>query len=459
MTLSADLQTLYQQRRAHLAAAMRALSPAGGVAIIPTAPEVMRNRDSDYPYRHDSYFYYLTGFTEPESTLVLLATPDQTRSVLLCREKNVEREIWDGFRLGPAAAPESLGVDVAHAITDIDTELPKLLANCAALFYATASHSALDAQVRCWMDAIRAQNRAGVSAPRAAFDVNALLDEMRLFKDAHEIALMRQAADISAAAHSRAMQATRAGKFEYEIEAELLHEFHRSGSPFPAYGSIVAGGANACVLHYRANDAQLRDGDLLLIDAGCEWGGYASDITRTFPVNGRFSAAQRELYEIVLAAQAAALDCVKPGAHWNDAHDAAVRVLAQGLLDTGLCQGSLDGVLESGDYKKFYMHRTGHWLGMDVHDVGEYREVASTANEKPWRVLQPGMVLTVEPGLYVRPGDGVPERYWNIGIRIEDDVLVTEHGHEVLSKNAPKTVADIEALMNVSAANKSSAAK
>lgn len=432
---------IYRQRRERLAQAMRARSPAGGVAVVPTAPEVMRNRDSDYPYRHDSYFYYLTGFAEPEAVLLLVVDAHSARSVLFCREKHAERELWDGARLGTQEAPARLGVDEAYAIDRLDEEAPKYLANAAALFYATASQADLDAQIRRWITSVRAQSRDGVCAPEASFDLHALLDELRLLKDSHEISLMRHAAHISAQAHIRAMQVTRPGLREYEVEAELLYEFRRRGACAPAYGSIVASGANACVLHYRSNNSVLQDGDLLLIDAGAEFGSYASDITRTFPVNGRFSSAQRELYDIVLAAQAAALRETHPGSSWTAPHDAAVKVLAQGLVDIGLCQGSVDDVIASGDFKRFYMHRTGHWLGMDVHDVGHYRPGGV------WRALQPGMVLTVEPGLYVRPGPDVPERYWNIGIRIEDDVLVTETGYEVLSHEVPKHVSDIEALM------------
>ena len=311
--------------------------------------------------------------------------------------------------------------------------------------------SQIDQQVQSWLQAVRSQARAGTTAPAAAYDVTVLLNEMRLIKDASEIAIMRRAAEISAAAHSRSMRASRAGLHEYEIEAELLHEFRRHGSQFPAYTSIVAAGANACVLHYRAGDAVLKDGDLVLIDAGCELDGYASDITRTYPVNGKFSGPQKDLYEIVLEAQYAALTEVRPGKRFTDGHDAAVRVLAQGMLDTGLLDkskvGSLDDVIEKGDYRQFYMHRTGHWLGMDVHDVGDYRDAAPVGNERPWRTLEPGMVLTVEPGIYVRPAEGVPEQFWHIGIRIEDDAHVTPEGCEILSQAAPKTVAEIEATM------------
>jgi Xaa-Pro aminopeptidase len=301
------------------------------------------------------------------------------------------------------------------------------------------------------LNAVRAQVRAGVTAPNAAFDIRTILNEMRLVKDADEIAIMQRAADITSEAHARAMRISKPGLREYHLEAELLHEFRRNGSQFPAYGSIVAAGANACVLHYRAGDAELRDGDLVLIDAGCELDSYASDITRTFPVNGKFSGPQKTLYEIVLASQQAAIDATGPGKLFTDGHDAALKVLAQGMLDTGLLDkdkvGSLDDVIANGNYRQFYMHRTGHWLGMDVHDVGDYRDPAVTATEKPWRKLVPGMVLTIEPGMYVRPAAGVPEQFWNIGIRIEDDALVTENGCDILTRNAPKTVAEIEAVM------------
>lgn len=438
----------YANRRARVLAQMHA--QGGGVAIIPTAPEVMRNADADYPYRHDSYFYYLTGFTEPEATLVLVAG-ETDRAILFCREKNEEREIWDGYRYGPEAAREAFGFDAAHPIARIDDELPKLMANAPALFYALGSSSRLDEQVKGWLNAVRAQVRAGVTAPNAAIDVRVILNEMRLVKDGHEIAIMQRAADITADAHARAMRSSRAGLREYHLEAELLHEFRRNGSQFPAYGSIVAAGPNACVLHYRAGDAELRDGELVLIDAGCELDSYASDITRTFPVNGRFSGPQKTLYEIVLDAQYAAIAATRPGARFTDGHDAALKVLAQGMLDTGLLDknkvGSLDDVIANGSYRQFYMHRTGHWLGMDVHDVGDYRDPAPAGAEKPWRTLAPGMVLTIEPGMYVRPAEGVPEQFWHIGIRIEDDALVTSEGCHILTHKAPKTVAEIEAVM------------
>lgn len=437
----------YSNRRAKLIAQMHA--KGGGVAIIPTSAEVMRNSDADYPYRHDSYFYYLSGFTEPEAVIVLIAGKTN-QSILFCRDKNLEREIWDGYRYGPEAAREKFGFDTAFAIDALDTEIPKLIADAPALFYALGSNPKLDAQVQHWLNTVRGQARAGVTAPSAAHDVQVLLNEMRLIKDADEIAVMKRAAAISSEAHARAMRMSRPGVREYQLEAELLHEFRKNGAQFPAYTSIVATGSNACVLHYRAGDAVLQNGDLVLIDAGCELDSYASDITRTYPANGVFTGPQRTLYEIVLAAQAAAIAEIKPGKRFTDGHDAAVRVLTQGMLDTGLLNknkvGTVDDAIANGDFRQFYMHRTGHWIGMDVHDVGDYRDPAPAGAEKPWRTLQPGMALTVEPGIYVRPADGVPEQFWHIGIRIEDDAVVTPDGCDIIT-GAPKTVAEIEATM------------
>ena len=413
-----------------------------GVAIIPTAPEAIRNRDSHYPFRFDSYFYYLTGFKEPEAVLFVVAGKSP-KTILFCRDKDIEREIWDGFRYGPAAAMQTFGFDEAYSIQQLDEIAPKLLANQTQLFYSLGADAAWDSKVSTWLNHLRTQARTGVGAPNQVVDVRKLLDEMRLIKSPFEIDLMHRSANIAAAAHQRAMQFTKPGMMEYEVEAEFLHEFYRRGSQSPAYTSIVAGGANACTLHYNANNAQLRDGDLLLIDAGCELDGYASDITRTFPVNGKFSPAQKDLYTLVLAAQVAAIEKVAPGQHWNAPHEAALRVLAEGFVDLGLCSGTVDAVIESGSYRQFYMHRTGHWLGLDVHDAGEYKTGAGE-----WRQLEPGMALTVEPGCYVRPADNVPEEFWNIGIRIEDDVVVTATGCEILTKAAPKTISEIEDLMH-----------
>jgi len=428
----------FQQRRLALLASMNAAG--GGVAVVPTAPERIRNRDTHFPYRSDSYFHYLSGFPEPEAALVLIAG-DPPQSILFCREKDVEKEIWDGFRHGPDGAREVFGCDAAYPIGEFDGRLAELLADQPALWYSLGHDAAWDARIASALNAVRAQTRAGKRAPAMIHDVRAALDEMRLIKDPHEIALMRKAAVIAGAAHRRAMQFTAPGRNEYAVEAEFLHEFRRQGSQFPAYSPIVAGGANACILHYVSNDQPLKDGDLLLIDAGCEVDGYASDITRTFPVNGKFSGPQADVYDLVLDAQAAAIAAIKPGAGFLAPHDAAVRILAQGMLDLKLLEGSLDGVIESEAYKRFYMHRTGHWLGLDVHDAGEYR-----AGEV-WRSLAPGMALTVEPGCYIRPAADVPAAFHNIGVRIEDDALVTTDGCEILTADTPKTIAAIEELM------------
>jgi Xaa-Pro aminopeptidase len=437
----------FAARRARLAEVME----PGAVAVLLTAPEVARNSDSDYPYRHDSYFYYLTGFTEPESAMALVAADGgkPARAILFCREKNLEREIWDGYRHGPAGAREAFGFDEAYPIDELDAQMARILADAPALYYALGHDTALDSRVADWLKAVRAQARAGVTAPSTAHDLLVPLDEMRLLKDQSEQATMLRAAEISGRAHARAMRGSKPGMYEYEIEAELLYEFRRNGAQYPAYTPIVAAGANACVLHYNTNNAQTRDGDLVLIDAGCELDSYASDITRTYPVNGKFSEPQKTLYDLVLVAQAAALATVVPGRPYSDIHDAATRVLVEGMLDLGLLDkskyGSVDNVIAERAHQQFYMHGTGHWLGLDVHDVGAYRDTALEG--KPSRRLMPGMALTVEPGIYVRPAPGVPEQYWNIGIRIEDDVIVTERGGRVLSGAAPKLVAEIEKLM------------
>ncbi len=426
---------VYRARRARVLAEMGA-----GVLVLATAPEVARNRDTHYPYRYDSHFWWLTGFAEPDAVVVLLAG-DAPRQILFCREKNAEREVWDGFRHGPEAARTRFAFDETFAIDRLDDELPKLLENQATLHYAIGHDPAWDARVLGWLNATRAKARAGIRAPGTLLDARALLDEMRLIKDADELACMRRAADISARAHLRAMRACRPGMGEWEIEAELLYQMRKEGCQAPAYPPIVAGGANACVLHYVANDQRLNAGDLLLIDAGGEYDGYAADITRTWPVSGRFTPAQKDVYEIVLAAQAAAIDAVRPGASWHAPHEAALRVLTQGMVDLKLLTGEPDGLIEQEAYKRFYMHRTGHWLGLDVHDAGEYKLNGE------WRLLRPGMTLTVEPGCYIRAADDVPMELWNIGIRIEDDVRVTDTGAEVLTTLAPKSVAALEEAM------------
>ncbi|HUL97210.1 MAG TPA: Xaa-Pro aminopeptidase [Usitatibacter sp.] len=423
---------VFRKRRAQLAQAL-----GSGVVVVPTAPERSRNADSHYDYRWDSGFYYLTGFREPEAVLVMVLGA-KPRSILFCREKNMEREIWDGFRFGPELAREHFAFDEAYPYDELDARMPEYIADQDALHTPVGSDAAWDQRVAGWLNAVRAKVRTGVTAPEGIHDVRATVNDMRLFKDEHELAVMRRAAEISSGAHARAMRTAAPGMREYEVEAELLHEFYRNGARSPAYGSIVAAGSNACVLHYRENSAELRKGDLLLIDAGCELDSYASDITRTFPVNGRFSAVQRDVYELVLASQEAAIKAVKPGADFIDYHDAATRVLVRGLIDFKLCKGSVDSVLEDNSYKQFYMHRTGHWLGLDVHDAGDYMQKGK------WRKLKPGMVLTVEPGLYIRPAPNVPRPFWNIGVRIEDDVLVTSKGREILSADCPKSVKHVE---------------
>ena len=429
----------FKARRQKLIASM-----TEGIAIIFTAPEVIRNRDSHYAYRFDSYFYYLTGFKEPESVVVLVAGTE-SKSILFCRDKDMEREIWDGFRYGPNDARDTFGFDEAYSINELDVVVLKLLANQPKLYFSLGESVVNDAKVTGWLNALRTQARNGIGAPDEIGDIRHLVDEMRLYKSPYEVDLMRRSANIAASAHNRAMQFAKPDMMEYEVEAEFLHEFYRHGAQSPAYTSIVAGGANACTLHYNANNSKLNNGELLLIDAGCELDGYASDITRTFPVNGKFSAAQKEIYELVLAAQYAAIRQVHISSYWNAPHEAALDVLVQGFIDLKLCKGSKDTVLETGTYRKFYMHRTGHWLGLDVHDAGDYKD-----KQANWRMLEANMTLTVEPGCYIRPADNVPKHFWNIGVRIEDDVLVTQQGCEVLTSTAVKSVADIEALMQSS---------
>lgn len=460
--------SVYLSRRARVAAALG----ANAIAIVPTAPVQPRNRDCDFPYRHDSYFYYLSGFTEPEAWLVLQTDAAGTlRTTLFCQPKDLEREIWDGYRLGPDAAPAALGVDDAYPTDELDTRLPQLMENTRLLSYPFATHPGLAARVEGWLEKVRARVRYGVVFPSSLRDACAVLDEMRLIKDAHEISLIRRACAISAQAHVRAMQTTarmlRAGEDvrEYHIEAELLHTFRSQGAQGPAYGNIVAAGGNACVLHYQAGNAPIRDGEMVLIDAGCELDGYASDITRSYPANGRFTPAQRAVYDLVLAAEEAAIAHTKPGVRHNDIHDVTVRVISQGLLDLGLLDknkyGSVDDVIASRAYFRFYMHRAGHWMGMDVHDCGSYVEpgeigqtstrqdalTGETIINRPSRILRPGMVFTIEPGIYIRPADDVPVAFWNIGIRIEDDVVVTENGCEILTRDVPVAADAIEALM------------
>ncbi|MBL8510230.1 MAG: aminopeptidase P N-terminal domain-containing protein [Betaproteobacteria bacterium] len=424
----------HAKRRATLAKTLKE-----GLVLIPTSPEYARNADAHYDFRWDSHFYYLTGFREPEAVLAIVLGK-KPRHILFCRDKNLEREIWDGYRFGPAFAKETFLFDEAYSINELDRLVPDLMSNCQALHTPVAANPDWDRRVAGWLNDVRAKVRTGITAPVEVQDIRATVSQMRLIKDSVEIDLMARAGKISSDAHARAMRIAKPGMFEYQIEAELLHQFVSHGARQPAYGSIVAGGGNACVLHYRENTAQLNPGDLLLIDAGCELESYAADITRTFPVGGKFSAAQRDVYEVVLAAQLACIKAVKPGAAFHKYHDVAVRVLAQGLIDLKLCKGSLDTVIEKETYKQFYMHRAGHWLGLDVHDAGNYMKNGKSVP------LEAGMVLTVEPGLYIRPAENVPKAFWDIGIRIEDDILVTAKGNRNLTETCPKSIKDIEAL-------------
>ncbi|MCS5566289.1 MAG: Xaa-Pro aminopeptidase [Methylococcales bacterium] len=415
---------------------------AGNIAVIASAPVSQRNRDVEYPYRQDSDFYYLTGFEESGALAVFVPGRRPAEYILFCREMDETMALWIGRNAGLKGAREEFGADDAFPIDDVDDILPGLMENRDKVFYPMGRDNHLDQQLLDYVRQLRDQVRSGVSAPMEFVSLEHLLHEMRLYKSPAEQNLMRKAAQVSAKAHVRAMQATRPGLYEYQVEAELMHEFTSNGMRFPAYPSIVAGGNNACVLHYTENRDPLQEGSLLLIDAGAEHQNYAADITRTFPISGRFSEAQRALYQLVLDAQLAAIEQVRPGSHWNDPHDAAIRVLTRGLIELGLLQGRLASLIKDESYKKFYMHRTGHWLGMDVHDVGDYKV------DGKWRLLEPGMVLTVEPGLYVAADcKDVDQKWRGIGIRIEDDVLVTQGGCEVLSANVPKTVSEIEQLM------------
>jgi Xaa-Pro aminopeptidase len=419
---------------------IRMMGP-GAVAIVPSAAVRYRNRDAEYPYRQDSDFHYLTGFPEPEAVAVLVPERKQGPYVLFCRESDPQAEIWHGRRAGQRGAVEEYGADDSFPIDDIDDILPGLLEKAERVFYTMGTNWEFDRRLLGWVNRIRQRARGGARPPGEFVSLEHLLHDMRLYKSRAELTAMREAARISAAAHRRAMRVCCPGMTEFQIEAELLHEF-RAGGAVPAYHSIVGGGANGCILHYTENSAELQEGDLLLIDAGAEYDCYAADITRTFPINGRFTKPQRALYEVVLEAQRAAIEEVRPGKHWNEPHQAAVRVLTEGLVELGLLKGKPKKLIEQEEYRRFYMHRTGHWLGMDVHDVGDYKVGGE------WRVLEPGMVMTIEPGLYIGDGvKGVPKKWWGLGIRIEDDVLVSAEGPEVLTAAAPKEIDEIEALM------------
>ena len=414
------------------------------IAILPAATEKIRNRDVSFRYRPDSDFYYLTGFAEPEAVLTLIPGRAQGEFILFCRERDPEKETWHGARAGLEGARQDYNAQDAYPFADMDDILPGLLENRGRIYYTMGNDAAFDQRVLGWVNQVRGKVRSGVHAPEEFISLNHILHDMRLYKSRGEVSKMRKAAAISADAHVRAMQACRPGMMEYQIEAELLHEFMCQGAHSAAYPCIVGSGANSCVLHYSDNTREMREGDILLIDAGAEYDCYASDVTRTFPVNGRFSGRQRAVYELVLAAQLAAIDAVRPGNHWNEPHKAVIDVFTEGLIALGILQGDSETLKQEEAYKRYFMHKTGHWLGMDVHDVGDYKI------GEEWRLLEPGMALTIEPGLYFTPQKGLAEEWWNIGVRIEDDVLVTKTGHEVLSKDAPKTIAEIEAVMTAS---------
>ncbi|MEH6551845.1 MAG: Xaa-Pro aminopeptidase [Pseudomonadales bacterium] len=428
----------FSRRRHDLMASMEPDS----IAIIPSAPTSRRNGDADYAYRQDSDFYYLSGFAEPSAVLVLLPGREHGETILFCREKDLTRELWDGRIVGPDNAVAEFGADDAFPIGDIDEILPGLIEGRGRVYYAMGRQPDFDSQLMEWINQIRAKARSGAHPPGEFVDLDHLLHELRLIKSAAELKVMRKAGAISAAAHIRAMQICKPGLREYQLEAELQHEFFRNGSRSPAYTSIVGAGDNACILHYIDNVAQISDGDLVLIDAGCELDHYAADITRTFPANGKFSQPQRQLYELVLKAQESAIECIRAGIPWNLPHEKSVEVITSGLVELGLLEGDVEQLIEAEAYKEFYMHRVGHWLGMDVHDVGDYKI------GDDWRELEVGMVMTVEPGIYVSPAnDRVAARWRGIGIRIEDDVIVTRDGCEVMTNAAPKTVEAIEQLM------------
>jgi len=417
----------------------------GAIAILPAAQPRLRSRDVLYPYRQDSDFYYLTGFAEPDAVVVLVPGRPEGEYLLFCRERDREKETWDGTRVGPENAVAHYGADVAYPVGAVEEWLPKLVGKCDRVFYTMGAHPDFDQRVISWVSRLRTHSRAGVHTPDEFISLDHFLHDLRLYKSREEIGTMRRSARIAVQAHRRAMSMCRPGLFEYQIEAEFIHEFRNHGAQ-PSYLPIVGSGPNSCILHYHENNRRMEDGDLLLVDAGCEFDYYASDVTRTYPVNGRFTPEQRAIYEVVLDAHEAALAAVVPGNSWSEPHEAAVRTVTKGLKKIGLLEGAVAALIRTRAYQKFFMHRTGHWLGMDVHDVGDYK----IADQ--WRVLEPGMVLTVEPGVYIPPGSrGVPKRWWNIGVRIEDDVLVTRDGSDVLTRDLPRDPDVLEAMIGASA--------
>jgi Xaa-Pro aminopeptidase len=421
---------------------LMALMEPNSIAIIPSSREQVRSRDTEFPFRQDSDFFYLCGFTEPEAVLVLIPGREHGQFVMFCRERDMSMELWHGFRAGPEGACERFSADDAFPIGDVDEILPGLIEGRDRVYYSMGRSTEFDQQIMVWVNQIRSKEAFGAVPPGEFNDLDHMLHDQRLIKSAAELRLMRRAGQITAQAHSRAIRYCRPGMYEYQLEAEILHEFASHGARHPAYSSIVGSGSNACVMHYVENSSKMRSGDLVLIDAGCEFEYYAADVTRTFPVGGTYSKEQRALYEVVLAGQLAAIEAIKPGNHWNQPHDASVRVVTEGLVKLGLLKGSVNKLIARGAYRDFYMHKAGHWLGLDVHDVGDYR----VADE--WRMLEPGMVMTVEPGIYISPDNTHVAKKWRgIGIRIEDDVIVTAEGREVITSGVPKTVEEIEAMM------------
>ncbi len=429
-----------QEHRRRRGALMRMMG-RGSIAIVPAASEKIRNRDVAYPFRQDSDFLYLTGFSEPDAVAVLIPGRKAAEYILFCRERNPEREAWDGYRAGPEGAVEDYGASDAFPISDLDEILPGLIEPCDRVYYTMGLDPEFDRRMTGWLNELRARGRTGARTPEEFVALDHLLHDLRLFKSRNEISVMKRAAKISMEAHRRAMRRARPGAYEYEVESELTAHFRANGTR-EAYGSIVGSGPNSCILHYVQNDRRMEAGDLLLIDAGCEKECYASDITRTFPVDGHFTVEQRAIYKLVLAAQKGAIEKCRPGRRFNEPHEETVRIITRGLVKLGLLKGTPSKLVKEGLYRKFYMHRAGHWLGLDVHDVGDYKVGGE------WRELETGMVLTVEPGIYIPPGSrGVAKKWWGIGVRIEDDVLVTRKGPQVLTAGLIKEPEDIEAWM------------
>ena len=411
------------------------------VVIVASASSRYRNADADYPFRQDSNFYYLSGFDEPESIIVLTSFGKENKFKLFCRDRDPLREQWDGFRSGQEGAIKDFGADEAYSISLADELIPSIIEGANNIYYSMSSPNGINLRIEGWLNQIRSKTRQGSEVPENLLSLDSILDELRLLKTEEEVKLMRIAGEISCEAHIRGMEKVLPGMFEYQLEGEYLHTFINRGARFPAYNSIVGGGNNACILHYKENSSQLNDNDLVLVDAGCEYNNYASDVTRTYPVGKKFSDEQKKIYEVVLEAHKQACNAIKPGNSWNIAQDKSVEVITEGLIDLGILKGNPGNLIKTGAYSKYYMHRVGHWIGMDVHDVGNYKKYGK------WRELEPGMVLTVEPGIYILDSlKGVEEKWLGIGIRIEDDLLVTEHGHEILTSNAPKEIKDIENL-------------